>query len=74
MKNLIKLLFPEYSKWEILEVYSDRNCYYCLQVRANKMTGYKQFRSTVALDSFYTAQLKNFSIDKINELTPVPAE
>jgi hypothetical protein len=38
------------------------------------MTGYKQFRSTMALDSFYAAQLKNFSIDKINELTPVPAE
>ena len=70
MKKLMMLMFPEYTRWEVLEVYSDRNCYYCLQVRANKKTGLKQFKTSVALDSFYSAQLKNFNVDKINELVP----
>jgi len=69
MKKLKLFIFPEYTKWEILEVFSDRNAYYCLQVRANKNTGLKHFRTTCALDSYYAAQLKNFSIEKINQLT-----
>ena len=69
MRKLMLFIFPEYTKWEILEVFTDRNAYYCVQVRANKNTGFKQFRTTCALDSYYVAQLKNFSIEKINQLT-----
>lgn len=69
MKNITSLLFPKYTKWEILEVFVDRNVHYCIQVRANKNTGLKCFRTTCINDSLFTANLENINIEKINKLT-----
>lgn len=62
-------LFPEHTKWAIVDVFVDRNAHYCLQIRSNKVTGMKQFKVVTILDSSFTAEIHNLTIEKLNELT-----
>jgi hypothetical protein len=61
-------LFANYTPWEILEIFSHKNAYYCLQVRANKVTGMKYFRTSMIIETESPAQMKNITIETINRL------
>jgi hypothetical protein len=61
-------LFTDYTPWEILEIFSHKNAYYCLQVRANKSTGMKYFRTSMIIETESPSQMKNITIETINRL------
>jgi hypothetical protein len=67
--TLKEYLFPQYTKWRIVDVFTDGHVRYCLQVRENKVTGLKQFKPTVVLDSSFTTELETLTIDNLNSLT-----
>lgn len=60
-----------YTKWEVLETYSNSGTQYCIQVRMNNRTGFKHFKVTrvAGLSGWCDAKL---DINKINELTINP--
>ena len=61
-------LFADFTPWEILEIFSHKNAHYCLQVRANKSTGMKYFRTTMIIETENPAQMRNISVETINRL------
>ncbi len=67
--NFKDYFFPEYTLWEIIDVFEDANSRYCLSVRANKKTGLREFKTTTILDRSFTAKVNNLTKEHINALT-----
>lgn len=63
----MKKLF-DFTKWEVLETYTDNGTSYCVQVRMNKRTGFKHFKVT-RITSRWGWCGSAFSESKINALT-----
>jgi hypothetical protein len=42
--RFIDVFLKRYTKWQLLEVYYFDICWYVIQVRQNKLTGYKHFK------------------------------
>jgi hypothetical protein len=63
----MKKLF-DYTPWQVLEIYSDSACYFCVQVRMNKRTGFKHFKVN-RVTSMFNCCHNPISLEKINELT-----
>lgn len=59
----------DYTKWEVLETYQQSGAWYFVQVRMNKKTGFKYFKTT-RITSKYESCYKVIEVDTINKLTP----
>jgi hypothetical protein len=66
--KLLKVLFGDYTKWEVLEVYKYDAVDFCVQVRMNKRTGFRKFKVTRITPKF-SSNHSVLSVAKINELT-----
>ena len=65
MTKLIKIIFPEYTKWELLEVYYFNVAWYVVQVRQNKKTGYKKFKCRKFINPHYGSNAQKLTVEYI---------
>ncbi len=60
--------FFDFTKWQVLESYSHDYANYVVQVRMNKVTGFKHFK-VIKVTNVYSWWHKGFESEKINALT-----
>jgi hypothetical protein len=68
MGNILNLLSPKYSKWQLLDVYYFSDSWYTVQVRQNVNTGYRQFKCKKFISWHYGGKAENLTVEKIEQL------
>lgn len=59
-----------YTKWEVLETYNNNGVSFCVQVRMNRSSGFKEFKTNRITPAFSWCA-SSFPVEKINKLTSI---
>ena len=62
------LIFPKYTKWQLLDVYYFYDHWYTVQVRQNVNTGYRQFKCKKFISWHYGTKAENLTVENIEKL------